>query len=79
MLVKFKLEVGVDDAALLDVAEQSRRHSGADLMVANTLEEPASHAFLGPFADGYHRAGRADLPARLIDGVEALHGKRSHG
>ena len=79
VLVKFKLEVGVDDAALLDTAERSRRHSGADLMVANTLEGSAMHAFLGPFADGYHRVGRADLPARLVDAVEALHGKRPHG
>src|SRR5262245_16394096 len=38
VLVKFKLEVGLGDDQLLDVAERSRRHSDADLMVANTLE-----------------------------------------
>ncbi len=38
LLVKFKLEVGVRDEQLLAVAEHSRTHSGADLMVANTLE-----------------------------------------
>ena len=38
ILVKFKLEVGVADELLLEVAERSRRHSNADLMVANTLE-----------------------------------------
>jgi phosphopantothenate-cysteine ligase/phosphopantothenoylcysteine decarboxylase/phosphopantothenate--cysteine ligase len=38
VLVKFKLEVGVTDIGLLDIAESSRRQSDADLMVANTLE-----------------------------------------
>src|SRR5437870_13675415 len=32
VLVKFKLEVGVSAAALLDVAERSRQQSNADLM-----------------------------------------------
>ena len=38
ILVKFKLEVGVDDDQLLEIAEKSRRQSAADLMVANTLD-----------------------------------------
>jgi phosphopantothenate---cysteine ligase (CTP) len=79
LLVKFKLEVGLDDIQLLEIAERSRVHSGADLMVANTLEGAVSHAFLGPLPDGYQRLNRGDLPARLLDGLEFLHHERSHG
>jgi phosphopantothenoylcysteine synthetase/decarboxylase len=79
VLVKFKLEVDVSDAELLDIAEQARRQSGADLMTANTLEGSALHAFIGPFADGYQRVNRGDLAPRLIDAVEALYEKRKHG
>ena len=79
LVVKFKLEVGLNDVQLLEIAESSRVHSGADLMVANTLEGAGAHAFLGPLADGYHRLNRADLPARLIDALQNLHRERSHG
>ncbi len=73
VLVKFKLEVGVGDAQLLDVAERSRRHSGADLMVANTLEGSGHYAFLGPLDGAYQRVGRRELAARLLEAVERLH------
>ncbi len=79
VLVKFKLEVGLDEKKLLELAESSRVFSGANLMVANTLEGAASHAFLGPLADGYQYVRRADLPARLLDAVEVLHRKAKHG
>jgi phosphopantothenoylcysteine synthetase/decarboxylase len=79
LLVKFKLEVGLDDVQLLAVAEESRVHSRADLMVANTLEGANTHAFLGPLADGYKRLNRGDLSARLLDALEHLHRERSHG
>src|SRR5205823_5919458 len=48
ILVKFKLEVGVSEQDLLDIAERSRRQSGAELMVANTLDGADSWALLGP-------------------------------
>jgi phosphopantothenoylcysteine synthetase/decarboxylase len=73
LLVKFKLEVGVGDEQLLDVAERSRRHSGADLMVANTLEGSGHYAYIGPLGGRYQRVGRRELPARLLDAVERLH------
>lgn len=71
-LVKFKLEVGVSDEELLAIAERSRRHSGADLMVANTLDAAARCAFIGPLAERYERVERGDLPARLFDAVASL-------
>ncbi len=39
VLVKFKLESGVTEPELLRIAEQSRRHSGAELIVANDLAQ----------------------------------------
>jgi phosphopantothenate---cysteine ligase (CTP) len=78
LLVKFKLEVGIDDARLLEIAERSRLHSAADLMAANTLEGAAHYAFLGPVAGAYQRVARRDLSARLLDALEALHRERTH-
>jgi phosphopantothenoylcysteine synthetase/decarboxylase len=74
VLVKFKLEVGVTEEQLLDVAERSRLHSRADLMVANTLEGAAAWAYLGPVQGGYQRLARRELADRLLEEVERLHG-----
>jgi phosphopantothenoylcysteine synthetase/decarboxylase len=79
VLVKFKLEVGVEEARLLEIAERSRRHSSADLMVANTLEGAAAWAYLGPVDGAYQRVGRRDLAARVVAAVERLHAERTHG
>lgn len=70
LLVKFKLEVGVSDEHLLAVAERSRAHSAADLMVANTLEEASEWAFLGPFDGRYQRIERGELAERLLVALE---------
>ncbi|MGC8641905.1 MAG: phosphopantothenoylcysteine decarboxylase [Isosphaeraceae bacterium] len=78
LLVKFKLEVDMSDDQLLDVAEASRKHSAADLMVANTLEGMATHAFIGPIAGGYERVARAELAQRLVAEVERRAGS-PHG
>jgi phosphopantothenate---cysteine ligase (CTP) len=79
VLVKFKLEVDVGDEWLLDIAEQSRRQSAADLMVANTLEGSQSWAYVGPIAGTYHRLTRQELPGRLIGAIEQLHQGKAHG
>lgn len=68
-LVKFKLEVGIDEETLLSVAENSRRQSKADLMVANTLEGADAWAYIGPLGGGYERISRDDLPARLLSAI----------
>jgi phosphopantothenoylcysteine synthetase/decarboxylase len=69
-LVKFKLEVGAGEEQLLAIAEKSRLGSGADLMVANTLEGAAEWAYVGPIAGGYVRVARGDLPGQLLDAIE---------
>jgi phosphopantothenoylcysteine synthetase/decarboxylase len=79
LLVKFKLEVGVGEERLLEIAERSRQHSAADLMVANTLEGARSWAYLGPIQGVYQRIDRGDLEARLLDALERLGGERGHG
>jgi phosphopantothenate-cysteine ligase/phosphopantothenoylcysteine decarboxylase/phosphopantothenate--cysteine ligase len=79
VLVKFKLEVGLGSDQLLDIAERSRHHSRADLMVANTLEEADSWAFLGPLNGGYLKVPRQLLAARLIRAIDTLHKERSLG
>jgi phosphopantothenate-cysteine ligase/phosphopantothenoylcysteine decarboxylase/phosphopantothenate--cysteine ligase len=79
ILVKFKLEVGVNDEELLSIAEASRVHSDADLMVANTFEGRRSHAYLGPLGGRYERVERPMLAARVLDEVEALAAQRGGG
>lgn len=77
VLVKFKLEVGISTAELLDIAERSRQHSRADLMVANTLEDARREAYLGPIHGTYQRLDRDELPAALIAAVETAVAARS--
>lgn len=79
VLVKFKLEVGLSDEQLLQIAEKSRVHSQADLMVANTLEEASRWAYLGPLKGGYKQLNRRELPEHLLAAVEILHEERAHG
>jgi phosphopantothenoylcysteine synthetase/decarboxylase len=78
ILVKFKLEVEVSAERLLEIAEPSRCQSGADLMVANTLDGAESWAYLGPLDGRYQHVLRPDLPQHLLDAVETLHRERSH-
>jgi phosphopantothenoylcysteine synthetase/decarboxylase len=74
VLVKFKLEVGVSEQELLEIAERSRAHSTADLMVANTL---LGLTFIGPFGGEYHRLNnRRELVSMLLDAVESLAAER---
>jgi phosphopantothenoylcysteine synthetase/decarboxylase len=78
-LVKFKLEVGVSDERLLEIAERSRRQSHADLMVANTLEGAASWAYFGPIDGVYQRIDRRELAERLLVAVERTYEDKVDG
>jgi phosphopantothenoylcysteine synthetase/decarboxylase len=79
LLVKFKLEVGVSDEELLQVAERSRQQSAADLMTANTLEGAAQWAYVGPVEGAYRRVSRRELPECLLDAMEKLHREKTRG
>ena len=68
LLVKFKLEVGVAPEELLRIADASRRASGADYLVANTLDMvrgDRAGAFLVSDA-GHEWVPRPQLAARLV-------------
>jgi phosphopantothenate-cysteine ligase/phosphopantothenoylcysteine decarboxylase/phosphopantothenate--cysteine ligase len=69
ILVKFKLEVGVSEEELRDVAESSRQCSSADWMVANTLEGATEWALIGS-AHGYRKVARPALASDLMDVLE---------
>lgn len=79
LIVKFKLETSVSDRELLDRAEQSRVHSQADLMVANTLEHKSDWAYIGARDERYDRIAREELPAYLIAWLERLQRERANG
>jgi phosphopantothenoylcysteine synthetase/decarboxylase len=72
ILVKFKLEVGPTDEELIRIADASRRHSHADLIVANTRAGMHEFAYLGPVNGAYQRLERAELATRLLDQIEVL-------
>lgn len=65
-LVKFKLEVSVSDDQLLQIADASRRHSRADLIVANTLESYRHYAFFLDEQFVSERVPRHKLSIRLV-------------
>ena len=77
ILVKFKLEVGIGEPQLLEVAEASRQQSNADLMVANTLDGAAHWAYLGPLGGAYERVTRRELPDRLVLALEERYQEES--
>jgi phosphopantothenate---cysteine ligase (CTP) len=79
VLVKFKLEVGVGEKDLLEIAEGSREQSDADLIVANTLDGAALWAYLGPLLGRYERIPRRLLAERLLAAVEELQREGRHG
>ena len=71
LLVKFKLEVGISAERLIEVGQASRRASGADYLVANTLDmvegEGAGAYLLGEGTQEWVRRGElAGRMARLV-------------
>jgi phosphopantothenate-cysteine ligase/phosphopantothenoylcysteine decarboxylase/phosphopantothenate--cysteine ligase len=79
ILVKFKLEAVETEAELQTIAERSRIHSQADLMVANTLAGAHHWALVGPVEGKYAHVSRAQLPATLLDTLEQLYAGGGHG
>jgi phosphopantothenate---cysteine ligase (CTP) len=77
ILVKFKLEVGLSESELLEVAERARVHSAADLMVANTLEGMHEWAFIGTGPGKYRKVTRLELAEHLLETVDEV--SRSRG
>lgn len=72
VLVKFKLEVGVTERELKNIAEISRRHSQADVIVANTLEAMDSWALLKSTDGDFVRVSRKELTRQLVLRIETI-------
>jgi phosphopantothenoylcysteine synthetase/decarboxylase len=72
LLVKFKLEVGLRKDELIAAGKKSREASGADYVVANTLdmvEGQGAGAFLIG-KDGNEWVSREKLPGRMVELVK---------
>lgn len=73
VLVKFKLEVGLSDDELIEIATESMKFSNADLIVANCLEWSSDYAYLiGGVSSVSKRIKRSILPKELYKNVEGL-------
>ena len=72
LLVKFKLEVGLRKDELIAAGKKSRETSGADFIVANTLDmvegQDAGAFLIGK--DGQEWVPRAKLPSRMVELVK---------
>lgn len=68
ILVKFKLEVNINDEELIEIAQRSQTHSKANIIVANCLEWSSRYAYA---IDEYgpQRVSRRKLPQALYDQV----------
>lgn len=74
LLVKFKLEVGISEEQLVHIGQASRAASGADYLVANTLEM-VSGPRAGCFVLGEGKSewvSREELPARMASLARAF-------
>ena len=70
VLVKFKLQVGITDLELLDIANKSMHDSNADYIVANCLEWHWKYAYIiSAKDDSITKVDRLDLPKELYDRI----------
>jgi len=67
-LVKFKLQVGMTNEELIKVAQKSRQHSQADMIVANCLEWARKYAYIIS-ENQWSKVSRNDLAKELYGRV----------
>ena len=72
VLVKFKLQVGMSDEELIEIAEKSRQHSDANLIVANTLEGSSYYAYIIGIGADPMRVSRGSLPMALENSINDI-------
>lgn len=65
-LVKFKLEVGISDVRLHEIAYQSMLASRANMIVANCLEWSAHYAYIIEANGDSKKVSRRELPSALL-------------
>jgi len=66
-LVKFKLQVGISDEELIEIARRSREHSDADIVVANCLEWSRDRAYIIGRDNEPQNVTRSELPEKLYE------------
>jgi phosphopantothenate---cysteine ligase (CTP) len=66
ILVKFKLEVGISDEELIEIAKKSREASDADFIVANCLEWFGARAYIIGRDNVPHEVSRRKLNEELL-------------
>jgi len=73
LLVKFKLEVGISPNELIEIGQNSRKSSGADYLVANTLDmvEGVNAGAYLLSDDGHEWIPRQQLAPRMAELVRA--------
>jgi phosphopantothenate---cysteine ligase (CTP) len=73
-LVKFKLQVGISEEELIEIAKTSRAHSDADIIVANSLEFfndwGVQKMFVVDADDTVTPTSRTELAGILLDKLE---------
>ena len=72
VLVKFKLQVGMSDEELIEIAKRSRKASDADMMVANCLEWARERAYVINADDEVTNADRSQLPTAIWKVVRSM-------
>jgi phosphopantothenate-cysteine ligase/phosphopantothenoylcysteine decarboxylase/phosphopantothenate--cysteine ligase len=73
-LVKFKLQVGISDEELIDIAQKSRKHSEADVIVANCLEWFTEYAYILT-ENGQKKVTRKNLAQDLFREINDIRGE----
>ena len=69
-LVKFKLQVGLSDTKLLEIAHRSLKDSNADLIVANCLEWSKEFAYVIDSSGVVEKVNRQDIGRAIYTFIE---------
>ena len=72
LIVRFAVEVAKSDGELRGAAEFTRKQSGADLIVASTVESLVHWSLIGPVDGRYERVPRREVPDRLMLIIEHM-------
>lgn len=72
LIVRFAIEVAKSDGELRGAAEFTRKQSGADLIVASTMESLTHWSLIGPVDGRYERVPRREIADRLMLLIEHM-------
>ncbi|MBX3397255.1 MAG: bifunctional phosphopantothenoylcysteine decarboxylase/phosphopantothenate synthase [Gemmataceae bacterium] len=72
LVVRFTIELGKSDGELRGAAEFTRKQSGADLVVASTMDSLAHWSLIGPVDGRYERVPRREVSDRLMLVIEHM-------